>query len=249
MILFAAVPLSALITGVVLHLAGVGRRAAVWAAVAAGLVTAVVAFTVLLAFIFECASDGGSDPESWPWSPRNQLCDGSGAQPEVLGMLALLLVPTILITLGTWLRSRGRRGLSWVAYAGLLATPALAGLYVAALPVYEVDEYPILHTPLLRVARGSTPPRVCYAYGIVGEVLPSATRHCIELEPTPEVRRLTLAYDEGVTEFDLEQVGKELTQKGLPVRPGETGVEGYVVTRAYTLSGAEARAGAGEPGG
>jgi hypothetical protein len=248
MILFSAVPLSALIAGGVLHAAGVSRRAAVWAAVAAGVVTAVVAFTVLLTFIFECATDGGSDPESWPWSPRNQLCDGSGWQPEVVGMLALLLVPTVLITLGTWLRSRGRRGLSWVAYAGLLATPALSGLYVAALPVYEVDEYPILHTPLLRVARGSEPPRVCYAYGIVGEPA-GGRRHCIELEPTPRARRLTNAYDEGETVFDLEEAGKKLTQKGLPVQPGETGVDGLVVARAYTLSAAEARAGASEPGG
>ena len=248
MILFYAVPLSALITGGVLHALGASRRTAVWAAVAAAAVTAVVAFTVLLTFIFECASDGGSDPESWPWSPRNQLCDGSGWQPEVLGMLALLLVPTVLITLGTWLRSRGRRALSWVAYAGLLATPALSGLYVAALPVYEVDEYPILHTPLLRVAHGSEPPRVCYAYGIVGEA-PGERRHCIELEPTPRARALTNAYDEGETVFDLEEAGKNLTQKGLPVHPGDTGVDGLVVTRAYELSAADARAGASEPGG
>lgn len=246
MILFYAVPLSALITGGVLHATGVSRRAAVWAAVAAGVVTAVVAFTVFLAFIFQCASDSGADPEVWPWSPRNRLCDGSGTEPVVLGMLALLLVPTVLITLGTWLRSHGRRALSWVAYAGLLATPALAGLYVAALPVYEVDEYPILHSPLLRVARGSEPPRVCYAYGIVGEAPPDTTRHCIELARTPEALRLTAAYDEGVTSFDLEEVGKELTQEGLPVRPGKTGVDGYVVTRAYTLSEAAARDGASE---
>jgi hypothetical protein len=244
MILFYAVPLSALITGGVLHALGSSRRAAVWAGVAAGLVTAVVVFTVLLTFLFECASDGGSDPESWPWSPRNQLCDGSGYDPVVLGMLALLLVPSILITLGTWLRSRGRRGLSWIAYAGLLVTPALSGIYVGALPVYEVDDYPILNQPLLRVARGSVPPRVCYAYGIVGEKPRDPTRHCIELERTPQALRLTTAYDEGVSVFDLEEVGKELTQEGLPVRAGETGVDGYVATRAYTLTEAEARDGA-----
>ncbi|HEX5619579.1 MAG TPA: hypothetical protein VFX51_14255 [Solirubrobacteraceae bacterium] len=249
MILFYAVPLSALITGGALVAAGVARRAAVWAGVAAGLVTAVVAFTVLLTFLFECASDGGSDPEAWPWSPRNQLCDGSGWEPVVLGMLALLLVPTVLITLGTWLRSRGRRGLGWIAYAGLLITPVMSGLYVSALPVYEVDDTPILHTPLLRVAQGSQAPRVCYSYGIVGEAPPDTKRHCIELERTPEALRLTAAYDEGVTEFDLEEVGKELTQDGFPVRPGATGVDGYVVTRAYTLSAAEAREGASDVGG
>jgi hypothetical protein len=249
MVLFYAVPLSALLTGGVLHVAGVSRRAAVWAAVAAAVVTAVVACTVFLTFVFECASDGGSDPEAWPWSPRNQLCDGSGWEPVVLGMLALLLVPTVLITLGTWLRSRGRRGLGWVAYAGLLATPALSGIYVAALPVYEVEEYPILHTPLLRVAHGSEAPRVCYAYGIVGEAPPDPTRHCLDLERTRRALRLTNAYDEGETVFDLEEAGKELTQKGLPVRPGETGVDGLVVARAYTLSAADARNGASEPGG
>jgi uncharacterized membrane protein HdeD (DUF308 family) len=248
MILFYAVPLSALVTGGLLHALGVARRAAVWAAVAAGVVTTVAVCATFLTFVFECASDGGSDPESWPWSPRNQLCDGDSSL-VVLGMLALLLVPTVLITLGTWLRSRGRRGLGWVAYAGLLATPALSGLYVAALPVYEVEEYPILHTPLLRTADGSAPPRVCYAYGIVGEQPPDTTRHCIELERTPEALRLTADYDEGVTEFDLEEVGKKLTREGLPVEPGETGIDGYVVTRAYTLDAAEARKGAREPGG
>jgi hypothetical protein len=247
MILFYAVPLSALITGGVLHLAGVSRRTVVWAAIAAAVVTTVAVCAMFLTFVFQCASDGGSDPESWPWSPRNQLCDGDNS-PVVLGMLALLLVPTVLIVLGTWLRSRGRRGLGWIAYAGLLATPVMSGLYVAALPVYEVDDTPILHTPLLRVARGSEPPRVCYAYGIVGEAPRDPTEHCIELERTPEALRLTAAYDEGVTVFDLEAVGKQLTQDGFPVRPGATGVDGYVVTRAYTLTAAEARAGASDVG-
>jgi hypothetical protein len=248
MILFYAVPLSALITGGVLRALGIRTRTAVWAAVAAGVVTFVAVCATFLTFVFECASDGGSGPEAWPWSPREELCDGDNS-PVVLGMLALLLVPTALITLGTWLRSRGRRGLGWLAYAGLLATPALSGLYVAALPVYEVAEHPILHTPLLRVAQGPEPPRVCYAYGIVGEPPPRTTRHCIELERTREALRLTTGYDEGVSVFDLEEVGKELTQQGLPVRPGATGVDGYVVTRAYTLSRAQARDGASEAGG
>lgn len=245
MILFFAVPLSALLTGGVLLAAGIRRRTAVWAAVAAGVVTTVGVLAMFLTFIFECASDGGSGPEAWPWSPREQLCDGDNS-PVVLGMLALLLVPTALVTLGTWLRSRGRRTLGWIAYAGLLATPALSGIYVSALPVYEVDSYPILHEPLLRPARGSEPPRVCYVNGIVGEVrvTPATTRHCIELAPTREARRLTTSYDEGATAFDLERVGENLTQKGLPVGPGETGIDGLVVTRAYRLPDAEARVGA-----
>jgi hypothetical protein len=248
MILFAAVPLSALITGGVLRAIGVSRRGAVWATVVATLATVVAVLAVLLTFLFECASDGGSGPEAWEWSPREQLCESSSS-PVLLGMLALLFVPTALVILGTWLRLRGRRALGWIAYAGLLATPALSGLYVAALPVYEVDEYPILHTPFLRIADGSAPPRVCYAYGIVGEAPPDTTRHCIELERTREALRLTAGYDEGVTEFDLEEVGKKLTQEGLPVEPGETGVDGYVVTRAYRLEEAEARAGASRVGG
>jgi len=246
-ILFAAVPLSALITGGVLRSIGASRRAAVWATVVATLATVIAVLAVLLTFLFECASDGGSGPEAWPWSPREQLCDSSNS-PVVLGMLALLFVPTALVILGTWLRLRGRPALGWIAYAGLLATPALSGFYVAALPVYEVDEYPILHTPLLRVARGSEPPRVCYAYGIVGE-RSDDTRHCIELERTPRALRLTNAYDEGETVFDLEEAGKNLTQEGLPVEPGATGIKGLVVTRAYTLPVAEAREGAREPGG
>jgi hypothetical protein len=245
MILFAALPISALITGGVLRSIGVSRRAAVWATVAATLATLVAVIAVFFTFVFECASDGGSGPEAWPWSPREELCDGSNS-PATLGMLATLFVPTALVVLGTWLRLRGRRALGWVAYAGLLATPALSGLYVAALPVYEVDSYPILHEPLLRPARGSVAPRVCYVYGIVGEVrvTPATRWHCIELEPTREARRLTTSYDEGSTVFDLERVGENLTQEGLPVRPGGTGVDGLVVTRAYRLPDAEARAGA-----
>ena len=247
MILFAAVPLSALITGGVVRAFGVSRRTAVWATVVATLATVVAVLAVFVTFLFECASDGGSGPEAWEWSPREQLCESS-TSPEVLGMLALLFVPTALVILGSWLHSRGRRVLGWIAYAGLLATPALSGLYVSALPVYAVDEYPILHSPLLRTADGSQPPRVCYAYGIVGEEPPDATRHCIELERTREALRLTVGYDEGVTELGLEEVGKKLTQEGLPIQPGETGVDGYVVTRAYTLPEAEARRRAGQPG-
>jgi hypothetical protein len=74
--------------------------------------------------------------------------------------------------------------------------------------------------------------------------MPSATRHCIELEPTPKARSLTAAYDEGVTLSDLEAVGEDLTRRGLPIEPGATVVDGLVITRAYTLPEAEAAQGA-----
>ena len=247
MILLAAVPLSALITAGVVRALGVSRRTAVWTTIAATVATIVAVVAVFFTFLFECASDGGSGPEAWPWSPREELCDGESS-PVALGMLALLFIPTALVLLGTWLRVRGRRTLGWFAYAGLLATPALSGLYVAALPVYEVDSYPILHEPMLRPAGGSEPARVCYVYGIVGEaeISPATMRHCIELEPTARARRLTTRYDEGETVFDLERVGENLTQEGLPVEPGETGVAGLDVARAYRLREEQARIGARE---
>lgn len=247
MILFLAVPVSALIAGGVIRAIGGSTRRAVWTGLATGAITFVVLIAVIAALFAECL-DEDDNAELWPWSPRRELCREAGS-PAQLGAFAIFLLPTVLICLGAYLRPRGRRTLGTVAYVALLPTIVLPFFYVQALPAYEVDEYPILHTPLLRTADGSTPPRVCYAYGVVGEAPPDTTRHCIELERTREALRLTAAYDEGVTLFDLEEVGKKLTQEGLPVRPGETGIDGYVVTRVYTLPEAEARERSSEPGG
>ncbi len=56
--------------------------------------------------------------------------------------------------------------------------------------------------------------------------------------PAPDARALALTpeYDQGQTPFDLDEMGKNLTARGLPVRPGGKGVRGLIVTRAYRLS-------------
>ena len=42
------------------------------------------------------------------------------------------------------------------------------------------------------------------------------------------------------TIYDLEWMGKNLTARGLPVRPGSTGITGLVVKRVYKLPGCKA---------
>ncbi len=166
-----------------------------------------------------------------------------------MGGLALLLVPTALVMLGTFLRFRQRPTLGWAAYAGLLVTPVLPSLYVNSLPYYRLDSYPVLQQPLLRPASGSRPLRVCYVYGIAFgprkvEVTDATMRDCVDLEPTPEALGLTPSYDEGRTSYDLGWMGKDLTQQGLPIHPGPTGVDGLIVVHAYRLRDSQARIGA-----
>jgi hypothetical protein len=246
MILFLVVPISALIAGGVIRAIGGSTKRAVWTGLTTGAITFVVLIAVIAALFAECL-DEDDNAELWPWSPRRELCSDAGS-PAQLGALAIFLLPTVLICLGAFLRSRGRRTLGTVAYAALLPTIVLPFFYVQALPAYAIDEYPVLHKPLLRVARGSEPPRVCYVNGILGETrtTPATTRECIDLVPTPAALRLTAAYDEGVTFSDLEAVGVNLTREGLPIEPGETGVDGLVVARAYRLPEAEAAVGASE---
>jgi hypothetical protein len=54
---------------------------------------------------------------------------------------------------------------------------------------------------------------------------------------------LTANYDEGRSMTALEQMGQNLTARGLPVHTGKTGVDGLVVTNTYELPGAAAEAG------
>jgi hypothetical protein len=244
------VPVSALVTNRGLRAAGVPRREALWAALAAGAATGVAFVALALTAFGECVGenpDRAPDP-SWPWSPRREFCDDRSS-PAALGALALLLVPTAAVMLGTFLRSKQHQALSWTAYAILLATPVLPSVYIGALPVYRVDSHPVLHRPLLRPVSASKPARVCYLYGIAFgprkvEVTSGTTRHCVELKPTPQALSLTPKYDLGQTSYDLDWMGRRLTEKGLPVRPGDTGVDGLVVDRAYKLPESQARIGA-----
>ncbi|MGD9570971.1 MAG: hypothetical protein AB7V62_03680 [Thermoleophilia bacterium] len=63
---------------------------------------------------------------------------------------------------------------------------------------------------------------------------------------TETASALTHAYDEGSTGWAIDRAGRELTIRGLPIRPGPVGREGLVVERAYVLTGAEAAVGARE---
>jgi hypothetical protein len=157
------VPVSALISGGGLRAAGAPRRTAMWAGIAAGTVTGIALVALELTALGECLGENRSPASapSWPWSPRRQFCN-DGSSPAALGALALLLVPTVVVTLGTFLRFKQRPALGWTAYAVLLTTLVLPSLYVNALPYYRVDRYPVLHQPLLRPASASQPPRVCY---------------------------------------------------------------------------------------
>lgn len=244
------VPLAGLATGVGLRAAGVPRRMAVWSGLAAGAATLLAVAAVWFTAFGECLGENRSPPApaSWPWSPRREFCS-DGDSPAALGTLILLLVPMGGVMLGTFLRWKAKPALGWACYAVLLATPGLPKLYLEALPTYRLDEYSILDQPLLRPASRSKPVRVCYVYGIAFgprkvKVLPDTSRTCVELRSTPQALRLTADSDEDRTLHNLDLMGKNLTEKGLPVSPGETNIAGLVVDRAYKLPDRKARVGA-----
>lgn len=243
-----AVPVSALVTGGGLRAAGVPRRTAILAGIAAGVITGVALIALWLTAFGQCVAENpnSSEPFSWPWSPRRQFCS-DGNSPAAMGGLALLLVPTALVMLGTFLRFMQRPILGWAAYAGLLMTPVLPSLYVNSLPYYLLDSYPVLNQPLLRPASGSRLPRVCFVYGIAFgprkvEATDATVLDCVDLEPTPEALSLTPGHDD--TEYDLDEMGKDLTQQGPPIHPGPTGIDGLIVVHAYLLRDSQARIGA-----
>jgi hypothetical protein len=230
---------STVVTGGVLRACGVDTRRALWAGVAAGILTDVVVVVVFLTFLGECLSENHEPPPNWPWSPRRQFCQGGSS--EARDIFAVLVVPTILVTVGTLLYSRQHVALAWGTYSALFLTVFVPHIYVNMLPYYWIDSTPVLSQPVLRAAVGSQPARVCYVYGIYGKpssyVTPDSTRelYCVDLKPTPAAQSLTARDEAGTASLDLETMGNNLTARGLPIHPGETGVEGLVVTRAYKL--------------
>lgn len=220
------------------------RRAAVWAGLGAAGATGVLVVSMFFVSFGECVDESRERPLSWPWSPRREFCNAPTSHASV-GAYALFLLPSLLIIVATVLGNRGLSLVSWLIFALLLAVPFLPRIYVESLPVYRLDNYPILHAPLLRRAAHGQPPRVCYAYGIVfgprkTPVTDDTERTCVDLVPTREAVTLTPAYDQGRTPYDLEWMGKNLTARGLPIRPGGTGVNGLVVERVYRLPGRKA---------
>jgi hypothetical protein len=247
LIVLAIVLGSGFLTTLLLSRLGVQRRSAVLAGIATGIIEGVLLVALFIVVFGECLGENPDPPPplSYPWSPRRQFCDDTGSTAQ-LGALALFLVPPILIGGGALLRARGQRSIGLSVWAMTLAIPFLPSIYVHSLPYYRLDSYPVLHQPLLRPAQNSTPPRVCYVYGIASgpralQVTADTPRICIELDPTPEAMSLTTGYDEGRTIYDLGLVGDHLTENGLPVEAGPTGVDGLTVNRIYELPDAEAR--------
>jgi hypothetical protein len=244
--------LVAVLPVLILRRAGIARREAMLAGAAAAV--AVVLLTVAAGFLSlgECLNDNAPPSASWYWSPREEFCDRG--YPDLLSILIVFVIPAGLATAGALLVSHQRRWLAVLPFAALFALPALPFLYLDSLDEYRYDSYPVLDQPLLRPARGGMPARVCYVYGIVTGprkviVTPQTMHHCIELARTPEATRLRLGYDGGRTVTDLTRAGQNLTQEGLPVRAGPTGVHGLIVRRASLLSDRAARQGARFPDG
>lgn len=131
-----------------------------------------------------------------------------------------------------------------------MATPFLPSLYVAQLPYYRLDSYPVLHNPYVRPASEERPARACYAYGVVygpnaTTITDESERICADLKHTEEASELVPEYESlpsyASTRWRLEWLGKRLTESEL--RPG-TEYDGLVAQNVYTLSGADAREGA-----
>lgn len=238
------VPLSGLLAAVLLHRAGASRwRIAAGAALAACVSLAVVVALWLVGF-GQCFDESADRPSSWAFSPRREFCSDGSAQANV--GVALTFVPGLVMALGTWLWERGRRVTGALLGAAALSGVLLPSAYVRALPLYRLDTYPVFHDPLLGAATSRRPATVCYVYGIQFgprklDVVPSTRRTCIVLRDTEKARALTSSYDEGVTGYDLEWVGRELARRGRPVRPGPTGFEDYEVARVFSVTDAEAR--------
>ena len=223
------------------HVLGLSRaRTLVYLCIATG-GTLVIAGGFLLVSLGECVF-ANDRPLSWQWSPRREFCSEPGS-PAALGGLALFLVPSLLVALGAILRSKLGQAWSVAAFFLIIPSPLLPFLYVKALPFYPIYTTPVLHDPYLRTASAMRPARACYVEGIAfgphkTVVTDETERICVDLESTAEALALTPEYDEGVTIYALDWLGKTLTENGM--EPGAEW-EGLVVTRVYSLSGARAR--------
>jgi hypothetical protein len=235
-----AVPLVVVVAA--MRLAGVSW---VWAAVAGAAtagVTYLAANELFDVWVRECLAENRTPPPppSWPWSPRREFCDPSSG--PALGGFAMLAAPTLVALFAAVLARTQLRPLGFAVLAMLIPTPLLPEIYVTSLPYYKLDEYPILHRPRLLPASSLRPATACYEYGIASGprqsnvIRPEDRLTCVEFERTAAARSLAPPTDAGPTQLELEQVGKNLTAKGLPPEPGDTGVHGLVVTRAFELS-------------
>jgi hypothetical protein len=234
------VPLVAVLAA--MRIAGLSWLWASLAAAATAVVTYLAARALFDRWVLECLAENRTPPPppSWPWSPRREFCDpGSGA---ALGGFATLAAPTLLALAAAVLARTRLRPIGLALLAALIPMPLLPDFYVTSLPYYRTDQYPILHDPVLIPTSEDRPARACYEYGIAQGpreshvVRPDDRRTCVEFERTPAAEALTYSYDEGRTEYDLDWVGKKLTEKGLPPEPGDTGVDGLVVSRAFELT-------------
>lgn len=234
------VPLA--VVGAALRVAGVSWLWSAVAGVATGLATYVTANALFDVWVYECIAENVTPPRppSWPWSPRREFCD-AGSDPA-LGGFALLVAPMLVALAGGLLARTRLKPVGIAVFALLVAMPWAPELYVEALPYYRLDEYPVLHEPVLIPAGRARPAVACYEYGVAfgprqdTVARPEDRSTCLEFERTRQAQKLTNTYDAGRTESDLERVGHELTERGLPVEPGETGVDGLVVRTVLRLT-------------
>ncbi len=181
------------------------------------------------------------------WSPQERFCDDEATSPA-LGLM-MLATPLLITVVGMTLLGRGRSTAGRLVLCLFVVVPVLPWVWISSMAVYRSDDRPVLTAPLLRTETAALPARVCFHFGIREgprgtRPLPTTMRECVDLARTPAAAALTHDYDEGRTPGAVQDVGQELTIRGLPIRPGPVGDEGLVVERAYRLTGAEAAAGA-----
>ena len=195
------------------------RRTIILAVIGALLATAVVWVSMIIVSVEECLSENTDRPFAWPWSPRREFCGGGSDDYTIV----MLLLPSVLVAAGAFLWRRGRHRLAGVVFVLLVPLPFITPIYVNSLDYYLLDEYPILHAPLLRLATDTQPPRVCYAYGIVlgpneTPINDKTERVCIDLLPNDEALASTPEYDEGHTGVHARMGRKEADRVRPPAR-------------------------------
>lgn len=215
------------------------RGPVIWTTVMTILTLVVVIVTYFSTCLAEIRENG--PPVGYLWSPKARFCGIGGISSTAPWICLSLLLPLVALALALYIRRRtGLRDLVRLALALAILGPIAPPIYAAALPSYQVNNYPILTQPWLRVATPTRPARVCYVYGIVTALstnhpAPSSMLRCVDLRRNAASRELTPHYDEGVTSYNLQFLGDALTREGWPAPAGFSGFADLIVARAYEL--------------